>query len=125
MSIIGIGIVVGVVNTGQTAKQQASTSSGREASRADSAHQTDKFTLTQLHDAGATRDADQEMPDQQAPGYENLYGKGSAENADEQDNANDQIHDADAPAGSETDILLPPSYAPSQHPLFHAIDLKA
>ena len=73
---------------------------------------------------GATRDADQDLPDQQAPGYENLYGKGDAQSEDP-DNANDSIHQADAPTESETDILLPPSYAPSQHPLFHALDVKA
>jgi len=124
MSIIGTGIAAGVANAGNTAKSQAATSSGRDAQRADSAQQTDKFTLTQLHDAGAARDTDQDLPDQPAPGYEQLYA-GDAES--DEDNTNDQIHDTDAPASSPTDVPLQPSYGPgyADLPLFHAIDVKA
>lgn len=125
MSIIGTGIAAGVANTGQTAKQATSSSSGRDAQRADSQQQTDKLTLTQLHDAGATRDTDQDLPDGQAPGYEQLY-QGDAEH-EEDNNPNDLIHDQDAPASSTTDVPLAPTYGPSakDHPLFHALDIKA
>ena len=73
MSIIGTGIAAGVANTGHAARQQSTTNSGRDAQRAGASEQTDKFTITQLHDASATRDTDQDLPDQQAAGYENLY----------------------------------------------------
>jgi hypothetical protein len=124
MSIIGTGIAAGVANTGSTARTQAATQSGRDAQRADSASQTDKLTISQLHDASATRDADEDMPDGQAPGYEDLY-EGDAEQ--EEENANDQIHEEDAPQSSSTNLPLPPSYDPSgkDHPLFHTLNVKA
>lgn len=124
MSIIGTGIAAGVANTGNTARSQAANQSGRDAQRADSASQTDKLTLSQLHGAGATRDTDEDMPDGQAPGYEELY-EGDAEH--EEENPNDQIHDGDAPNSSQTNLPLRPTYDPdaSEHPLFHAIDVKA
>lgn len=125
MSIIGTGIAAGVANAGQTARTQTAASSGRDAQRADSQQQTDKLTLSQLHDAGAARDTDQDLPDQQAPGYEDLY-QGDAE-ASEEANPNDQIHDQDAPPSSPTNLPLHPTYGPAgkDHPLFHAINLKA
>ena len=124
MTSIGTGIAAGVANATSAARTQTANQSGREAQRADHAQQTDKLTLTQLHDAGAARDTDQDLPDQQAPGYEDLY-HGEAQPQD--DNSNDQIHDADAPTSSETGIPLPPSYGPGakDHPLFHALDIKA
>jgi len=124
MSIIGTGIAAGVANTGQTARQQTATSSGKDAQRADHASQTDKF-VSQLHEASATRDADEDLPDGQAPGYDDLYGEAEAQ--EENENPNDQIHDADAPDSSPTDVPLQPTYGPNakDHPLFHAIDLKA
>lgn len=130
MSIIGTGIAAGVANTGQTARQQAAINSGRDAQRADSAQQTDKFTISQLHDASATRDADEDMPDGQAPGYEDIYDEDDKPqgDADEQpDNPNDQIHHHDAPAANRLHGVLQPSYDPDAKsaPLFHAINLKA
>lgn len=124
MSIIGTGIAAGVANTGSTARTQAATQSGRDAQRADSASRTDKLTISQLHDASATRDADEDMPDGQAPGYEDLY-EGDAEQDEE--NTNDQIHEDDAPQSSPTNLPLPPSYDPSakDHPLFHTLNIKA
>lgn len=124
MSIIGTSIAAGVANTGQTAKQANAASSGKDAQRADATKQTDKLTLTQLHGASATRDADQDLPDGQAPGYEELY-QGDAEQQEE--TPNDQIHEHDAPNSSATGVPLAPTYGPSakDHPLFHAIDLKA
>lgn len=132
MSIIGTGIAAGVANTGQAARQQTTSESGKDAQRAGAAQQTDKFKITQLHGAGATRDADQEMPDHAAPGYEDLYPE-NHEHPDEQDqpdgpaNRNDQIHDADAPGSTPTGIPLPPSYGPhaKDYPLFHALNVKA
>lgn len=125
MSIIGTGIAAGVANAGNTAKQQTATKSGKDAQRADSAQQTDKFTLSQLRDAGAARDTDDEMPDQQALGYESLYQDQGGDEEHAPDNPNDQIHHADAPTSSPTELPLKPSYGPSDHPLFHAINVKA
>ena len=126
MSTIGTGIAAGVANTGQAARTQAATQSGREAQRASSAEQTDKVTLTQLHDAGAARDTDEDLPDGQAPGYEDVYG--DAQGEDEQDNLNDQIHDQDAPPSSPTNLSPQPIYGPAGQedlPLFHELDIKA
>jgi hypothetical protein len=129
MSIIGTGIAAAVANTGQAARTQTTHQSGRDAQRADHAGQTDKLTITQLHDASAARDADEEMPDQQHAGYENLY-QGDAQPQDEADesaNPNDRIHDADAPRRSDAGLPLQPTYGPraKDHPLFHALDVKA
>ena len=127
MSTIGTGIAAGVANAGQTARTQAATQSGREAQRASSAEQTDKVTLTQLHDAGATRDTDEDLPDGQAPGYEDVY-EGDAQGEEEQGNPNDLIHDQDAPPSSPTHLPPQPTYGPAgkeELPLFHAINLKA
>ena len=127
MSTIGTGIAAGVANTGTTARTQAATQSGRDAQRADSASQTDKLTITQLHGASATRDADEDMPDGQAPGYEDLYEENDPDEQDEQANANDQIHDSDAPERSPTHLPLPSSYDPAAKdlPLFHKLNVKA
>ncbi|MGB0766716.1 MAG: hypothetical protein ACPGYV_03285 [Phycisphaeraceae bacterium] len=124
MSIIGTGIAAGVANAGQAAKQTNASQSGKDAQRADRAKQTDKF-VAQLHEAAATRDADQDLPDGQAPGYEDLYHDTNAQ--DQDDNPNDQIHHTDAPQSSSTGVPLQPTYGPAakHHPLFHAIDLKA
>ncbi len=125
MSIIGTGIAAGVANAGQTAQTQTATQTAKDAARASSAEQTDRLTLSQLHDAGAARDTDQDLPDGQAPGYEDLY-EGSGD--EPSDNPNDQIHGADAPTSSRTDVQLKPSYGPAgaeEHPLFHALDVKA
>ncbi|MEM9347867.1 MAG: hypothetical protein AAGB26_14760 [Planctomycetota bacterium] len=123
MSIIGTGIAAGVANAGTASRTQSATQSGRDAQRANSQQQTDKFTLTQLHDAGAARDAEQDLPDQQALGYEELY---QGEAAEDDANPNDQIHAEDAPLSSQTNLPLQPTYGPgSDAPLFHAIDLKA
>ncbi|MFN3167872.1 MAG: hypothetical protein ACE37H_12505 [Phycisphaeraceae bacterium] len=128
MSIIGTGIAAAVANAGQAARTQAAHQSGRDAQRADHASQTDKLTISQLHDASATRDADEDLPDQQHAGYENMY-QGDAQHQDEEESANpnDRIHDADAPRRSDTDLPLQPTYAPNanEHPLFHALDVKA
>ena len=127
MSTIGTGIAAGVANTGNTARTQAATNSSRDAQRADSTKQTDKLTISQLHGASATRDADQDMPDGQAPGYEELY-QGDAEHKEETPgNPNDKIHHGDAPLSSPTHLPLAPTYDPAakDHPLFHTLDVKA
>jgi hypothetical protein len=126
MSVIGTGIAAGVANTGQAAKQQTATKSGRDANRAGAADQTDKFTISQLQGAGATRDADEEMPDGQAPGYENVYTD-DHEPPEDTPNPNDHIHDSDAPISSPTNLPLQSTYDPAakEVTLFHAIDVKA
>lgn len=127
MSVIGTGIAAGVANTANQARQSAQQRGSEAAARAASAQQTDKLTLSQLHDAGATRDADQDMPDQQAPGYEDLYGQGDGEHQDQQTQADplDLIHHSDAPACSPTGLPLGPTYGPDleRAPLFHQLDV--
>ena len=137
MSIIGTGIAAAVANTANQAQQSGRADSARSAAQSERAGQTDKLTLSQLHGAGAARDTDQDMPDQQAPGYEDLYGQGEGENKEpdpeeEQDptpNTADQIHLADAPVTSPTGIPLQITYRmhqgiEAQAPLFRQIDVK-
>ena len=127
MSTIGTGIAAGVANAGTTARTQAATQSSRDAQRADSQQQTDKITLTQLHDASATRDTDEDMPDGQAPGYEDLYEGGAEKQEQDEANSNDQIHEGDAPHSSPTNLPMLQSYDPAAKdlPLFHKLNVKA
>lgn len=126
MSIIGTGIAAGVANAGTTSRTQAANQSGKNAQRAGGQQQTDKLTLSQLHDAGATRDTDQDLPDGQAPGYEQLH-EDDAQATEDQSNPNDQIHNQDAPLSSPTHLPIQTTYAPhgKEHPLFHNLDVKA
>ncbi len=127
MSIIGTGIAAAVANVGQTAQAQAAAQSAKDAQRASSTQQTDRLTLSQLHDAGAARDTDEDLPDQQAPGYENLYPDDTDQDEQDSTSTNDLIHHHDAPASSPTGLPLAPSYGPAyaEFPLFHALDVKA
>ena len=129
MSVIGTGIAAGVANTANQARKSAQQRGGEDAQRAAAAKQTDKLTVSQLHDAGATRDADQEMPDQQAPGYEDLYdqneGDGEPPGEEAAVDSLDLIHQFDAPAYSPTGLPLGPTYGPDleRAPLFHQLDV--
>jgi hypothetical protein len=137
MSVIGTGIAAGVANTTQTARQAANQRDGEAAQRADNARNADRVTIAQLHGAGATRDSDEDMPDQQAPGYEDLYGQGDGAAQDHEEDADappagdtiDLIHRADAPACSPTGLPLSPTYGPQadahRAPLFHRLDVTA
>lgn len=137
MSVIGTGIAAGVANTTQSAKQQVQQRAGADAQSANNANNSDKVKLSQLHGAAATRDADQDMPDQQAPGYEDLYGEGDGEQSQDETatetpapgDAIDLIHRSDAPACSPTGLPLGPTYGPRPHdgraPLFSQLDVKA
>ena len=126
MSILGTGIAAAVANTGQQAKQATAARSGREAQRDHGTRQTEAFTMSQLHDAGPARDADEEMPDQQAPGYEDVYTKDDGHGEPTSEDPLDQIHEADAPLSMPTGISGPLTYGPgSDTPLFHALDLTA
>lgn len=137
MSVIGTGIAAGVANTTQTARQSAAQRDGAAAQRSDSARHSDQVTISQLHGASATRDSDEDMPDQQAPGYENLYGQGEGDGEQQQPEEDgreetegdtiDLIHEADAPACSPTGVPLSPTYGPRANahraPLFHQLDV--
>lgn len=144
MSIIGTGIAAGVANTAHQAQQTGRADSARSAAQSERAGQTDKLTLTQLHGTGATRDTDQDLPDSQTPGYDNLYDQGDGEHPEKQEDqesqadqdkeapeltAADQIHLADAPVTSPTGIPLQPTYRQphgleAQVPLFRQIDVQ-
>ncbi|XAM00862.1 hypothetical protein OT109_05635 [Phycisphaeraceae bacterium D3-23] len=138
MSTIGTGIAAGVANTTQQAKQAVQQRSAEQAQRADSEKSADKVKISQLQGAAATRDADQDMPDQAPPGYEDLYGHGDAEPPQDetaQDEAKttsdvvDLIHRSDAPACSPTGLPLGAAYGPvqlkdSDATLFNHVDVK-
>ena len=136
MSVLGTGIAAGVANTTQSARQAAQQRSGESAGQAGNARNSDKITLSQLHGASEARDTDQDMPDQQAPGYENLYDEAGGEDPETPQappdppgppDPVDQIHQADAPACSPTGLPLSPTYGPSttarRAPLFHRFDV--
>ncbi|MFK7789948.1 MAG: hypothetical protein AB8C95_10730, partial [Phycisphaeraceae bacterium] len=113
MSTIGTGIAAGVANAGNTARAQVATGNSRDAQRADSSKQTDKIIISQMQGASATRDADQDLPEGQTPGYEELYEGEAEQQEDDSANPNDQIHDGDAPLSSATNLPLQPTYGPS------------
>ena len=126
MSTIGTGIAAAVANTANQARQVNANSGGSDARRAHSAKQTDLLTLSQLHDAGAARDTDQELPDHQALGYQQLLydqGDGDPECGDdgggESADAQSRIARADAPD------LTPLTYGPgSDTPISRSLDLR-
>lgn len=135
MSVMGTGIAAGVANTTQQAKQAVQQRAGSDAQGASNASRSDKVKVSQLHGAAATRDSDQDMPDQAPPGYEDLYGEGDGDTptqgesqpADDGD-AVDLIHRADAPVCSPTGLSLSPTYGPNglhaaRAPLFHQLDV--
>lgn len=127
MSTIGTGIAAGVANAGNTARTQTAANSSQDAQRADSAKRTDKIKISQLEGATATRDADQDLPDGQAPGYDDLYHDDAEKKKHDLENPNDKIHHSDAPLSSLTNLPLPATYDPAADklPLFHKLDVKA
>lgn len=146
MSIIGTGIAAAVANTANQAQQSGRAANARSAAQSERSAQSDKLIISQLHGTGATRDTDQDMPDPQAPGYEDLYGEGDGEAqqhpGDEQEHAEeksredsesqtaqDKIHLADAPVTSPTGLPITIPYRTKQglesrSPLFHELDVQ-
>ncbi|MEM1353947.1 MAG: hypothetical protein AAGC44_09140 [Planctomycetota bacterium] len=127
MSIIGTGIAAGVANTANQAQQAGRADNARSAAQAERSAQTDKLTLTQLHGTGSARDTDEDLPDQQAPGYEDLYQEGDGEERPAQPAPPEQPYDGDAPneedqAQSSAKIDIPPRLTYTKH---HGLEAQA
>lgn len=101
MSSIGTGIAAGLA---QTAHQSQSVSRASDKRRAEASRQqaeTNDRVEVQLR-TGATADADAELPDHQAAGYERLYDGGEpAEHPDADPQPED---DGDRPLFDHVDI---------------------
>ena len=121
MSVLGTGIAAGVAQTGLTAQQVGRQRDKRNADRThDDAQQLLRFDA-QLSSPGETRDADQELPDHQAPGYDMLYRGQKAPEAPP-----DDTHDLIQPP--VPDQPYPPtSAAPgsTEAPLYQHLDIQA
>lgn len=117
MSSIGTGTSVGtsVASVAHNAQQAAR---GRDKARGDiqrtAQEVTDRFEL-QAQAAGEASDPDAELPDHQAPGYEQLYG----EDGDAQP-APDVASEA-SPATDKATATDPPG----ADPLYQHLDVKA
>ncbi|MEM0913660.1 MAG: hypothetical protein AAGB29_06475 [Planctomycetota bacterium] len=113
MSIIGTGIAAGLA---QTAHQSQAVSRAEDKRRAETTRQQEETAdrIEALLQTGATADADAELPDHQAAGYEQLYGDPEGERPARQESAAD---------GAETD---PAQQADGpQRPLFEHVDVQA
>ncbi|MEO0964366.1 MAG: hypothetical protein AAFY08_04530 [Planctomycetota bacterium] len=103
MSSIGTGIAAGLA---QTAHQSQSVSRAADKRRAETIRQqaeTNDRVEVQLR-TGATADADAELPDHQAPGYERLYGQGEPGESHEPDTADVPEADGDLPRFDHVDV---------------------
>ena len=124
MSSIGTGIATSVASVSQTAQQ---TARARDKSRADvqrtAQNDTDRFEQ-RLHAAGEANDPDAELPDRQAPGYEQLYledGDGEPLGPPETPEAPDGPPEAAAPSAA---LTYGPAAGP-EHPLYQHLDIQA
>ncbi|MEM9420531.1 MAG: hypothetical protein AAGA25_15995 [Planctomycetota bacterium] len=119
MSSIGTGIATGVAAVAQTAQQTARNKDlVRNTQQRVAKDSADSF-VESLQSAGQADDPDAELPDHQAPGYEQLY-----------------LHDGDGqPLATPQDPAAQPSQADSTgtygttpqpgHPLYQHLDIKA
>lgn len=127
MSSIGTGIAAGVAAVHQTARQTArSKDIARNADQHVAADKRDEF-VERLASAAAAGDPDAELPDHQAPGYEQLYlhdGDGQPLAEAPSPEAEAQTTTIISPDGTVAEFLLPPDPGPN-HPLYQHLDIKA
>lgn len=120
MSVVGTGIAAGVAQTALQAQQVGRQRDKRSADRThDDAQQLQRFDA-QLSSPGETRDADQELPDHQAPGYEMLYSRPAAPQTEP------SPPDAEHPSADEPPAPAQPRLKPaSDQPLYQHLDIQA
>ena len=118
MSSIGTGVATSVAQVAQNAQQ---TASARDKSRADvqrtAQAEADRFEQ-RLHSAAQADDPGAELPDRQAPGYEQLYLH---------DGDGEPLADPSEPTADESPAY-PPQYGPypaPYAPLYQHLDIKA
>ncbi len=117
MSSIGTGIAAGVAAVAQTAQQTArAKDSVRNTAQRVAQDSADTF-VERLQSAGQADDPDAELPDRQAPGYEQLYFQ----------DGDGQPLAPPAPLSPAADDSAVPPYAASApgHPLYQHLDVQA
>lgn len=122
MSVIGTNAAASVAQTAHAAQQVAREKDKKHADRAhDDVRLSQKFA-EKLHDAEDAADPDGQLPDRQAPGYEELYQQRLAnphQNAAAADSA------AKHPGAAGVDAGFPTGVDAFGMPTFQHIDLKA
>ncbi|MEM7626001.1 MAG: hypothetical protein AAF333_10265 [Planctomycetota bacterium] len=118
MSSIGTGIATSVASVAQTAQQTARARDKRSGDAQRTAQEVADRFEQRLHAAGEANDPDAELPDHQAPGYEQLYLQdGDGEPLSEP-------ADPSAPVPVVYGPAAPPPSAP-EHPLYQHLDIQA
>lgn len=84
MSVMGSGIAAGVAGAPLSSRQVNQTKSSRDAAAAKFAEQ---LTSAEPPEKLKTEDADEQLPDNQAPGYEALWRKRLAQQPETPENA--------------------------------------
>lgn len=117
MSSIGTGIATGVAAVAQTAQQTArAKDKARSTSHRVADANRDEF-VERLQSAAAAGDPDAELPDHQAPGYEQLY-------LHDGDGEPIAFQSAPAPELHPEPEAYGPTPAPI-HPLYQHLDIQA
>ena len=122
MSSIGTGVATSVAQVAQNAQQSAK---ARDKARTDgdrAAHAHATLAVARLQAPGAATDADAELPDRQAPGYEQLYFT----DPHGQPLAPPLLDAASLPPGhdpSETILTYGPHAEPT-YPLYQHLDIR-
>ncbi|MEM9883565.1 MAG: hypothetical protein AAF800_11665 [Planctomycetota bacterium] len=116
MSSIGTGVAAGVASVAHNAQQSAKArDAARSAAERLRREAADTF-VQRLQSAGQADDPDAELPDRQAPGYEQLYLR----DIDGQPLGDPSREVADTPYAN---LPVPPP--PPGHPLYEHLDVVA
>lgn len=115
MSSIGTGIATGVAAVAQTAQQNARAKDSAHSTTQRVAKDSADLFVERLQSANQADDPDAELPDHQAPGYEQLYF---------QDGNGEPISPLIPPL---SDAALPPEDSAPRlpsHPLYQHLDVR-
>ncbi|MBB6430248.1 hypothetical protein [Algisphaera agarilytica] len=121
MSSIGTGIATGVAAVAQTAQQTARNKDlVRNTQQRVAKDNADSF-VERLQSAGQADDPDAELPDHQAPGYEQLY----LHDGDGEPISPDPLKPEAAERSDKAPDISDQSPPPPGHPLYQHLDIKA
>lgn len=121
MSSIATGIIAGVAQTAHNAQRVARDGDSRARERSDAERAERAAFEARLSSAGATQDADEELPDKPPPFYERLWqgdAEGQAQPANEQPTP-------DAKPDPTQFHLYDPHHPAQPTPLYRHLDIKA
>lgn len=127
MSSIGTGIATSVAQVAHNASRAARSQDKKSGDAARATAQEQDTFIQRLYAAGQTSDPDAELPDRQAPGYEQLYL---------QDGDGEPLADASTPGEPDHEppqepLLLPPdallynARSRPEAPLYQHLDIQA